>query len=65
MLSERLPIEQRHQLWSELCTLTDNLLELTQLWWQIDPELAAVHGQRCHADSAQAELPFDSDAGDF
>lgn len=64
MLSERMPIEQRHQLWSDLCLLADQLLELTQLWWRIDHELAAVHDQRCGAEPDQVELPFHPAATD-
>ena len=58
MLSDRILIQQRHQLWSELCEVTDQLLELLQRWWDIDHEMAAVHGHRCDINSAQPELPF-------
>ncbi len=67
MLSDRIPVQQRHQLWSELCNLADNLLDLTQVWWQIDQELATVHDQRSYSDRVQPELPFpiDTDSGEI
>ena len=40
---ERLAAAKRHQLWSELCDLTDRLLEMTAQWWEEDSDLVDAH----------------------
>ena len=51
---ERLSAAARHELWGELCLLSEHLYELadeihelTLKWWDADPELEATHYQRC------------------
>lgn len=58
MLSDRIPAQRRYQLWSDLCALADQLLDLTHLWWRIDSELADVHYDQCRIDDSQYDLPF-------
>lgn len=68
MLTDRLPAQQRYQLWSQLCLLADQLHDLTQQWWKEDTELVDIHYERWRMDNDQYELsltaPDQADDGD-
>jgi hypothetical protein len=57
MTEENWRAGRRAQLWERLCRLSDELQELTFLWWDEDPQMASWEpgGEGGHADdSSQA-----------
>ncbi len=41
MTDDNMRAQRRAELWERLCRLSDELLELSWLWWEDDPEMAS------------------------
>jgi len=53
-MHQRITAERRHQVWGDLCQvseslyeLADEIHELTLKWWDLDQELVDAHYERC------------------